>query len=112
MSKAAQTELGSVVSLWRYPVKSMLGEELNVTEVTEHGLVGDRAYAVIDSSDGKAATAKNPRKWPSLFDFHATFVEPARAAAKVPPVRIALPNGTTVTSEEADLNQHLSKALN
>jgi uncharacterized protein len=112
MSNAAQTELGSVVSLWRYPVKSMLGEELNVTEVTEHGLVGDRAYAVIDSSDGKAATAKNPRKWPSLFDFRATFVEPARAAAKVPPVRIALPDGTTVTSEEADLNQHLSKALN
>ena len=112
MSNAAQNELGSVVSLWRYPVKSMMGEELNATEVTERGLLGDRAYALVDSSDGKAVTAKNPRKWPRLFDFRATVIEPARAAAKVPPVRIALPDGTTVTSDQGDLNQILSNALN
>ena len=112
MSNAAQIELGSVVSLWRYPVKSMMGEELNATEVTERGLLGDRAYALVDTSDGKAATAKNPRKWPRLFDFRATFIEPARAAAKIPPVRIAFPDGTTVTSDQSDLNQILSKALN
>jgi uncharacterized protein len=112
MSNAAQVELGLVVSLWRYPVKSMMGEELNSTEVTERGVLGDRAYAVVDSSDGKVATAKNPRKWPRLFDFRASFIEPARAAAKVPPVRIALPDGTTVASDQDDINQVLSKALN
>src|ERR1700719_2546647 len=90
---------GSVVSLWRYPVKSMMGEELNATEVTERGLLGDRAYALVDISDGKVATAKTPRKWPRLFDFRATVIEPARAAAKAPRVRIALPDGTTVTSD-------------
>jgi len=112
MSNATQNELGSVVSLWRYPVKSMMGEELDVIEVTEHGLLGDRAYALVDSSDGKAATAKNPRKWPRLFDFRATFIERARTATKIPSVRIALPDGTTVTSDQDDLNQILSKALN
>ena len=56
MSNAALIEPGSVVSLWRYPVKSMMGEELNTTEVAERGLLGDRAYALVDSSDGKAAT--------------------------------------------------------
>ena len=112
MANTTQFEIGSVVSLWRYPVKSMMGEELNATEVTERGLLGDRAYALVDSSDGKAATAKNPRKWPRLFDFRSTFIEPARAAAKVPLVRIALPDGTTVTSDQGDLNQILSKALN
>ena len=66
MSHATKTEVGSVVSLWQYPVKSMLGEELNATEVTERGLLGDRAYALVDSADGKVATAKNPRKWPAL----------------------------------------------
>ena len=90
MSNAVQNEVGSVVSLWRYPVKSMMGEELNATEVTERGLLGDRAYALVDGSDGKVATAKNPRKWPRLFDFRATLIQPARGA-KVPPVRIALP---------------------
>src|SRR5436190_9940333 len=112
MSNANQTETGRVVSLWRYPVKSMMGEELNEAEVTERGLLGDRAYALVDRTDGKAATAKNPRKWPRLFDFRATFIEPARAAAPVPPVRIALPDGTTVTSDQGDLNQLLSQALN
>src|SRR5467141_1263816 len=112
MSNAVQIELGSVVSLWHYPVKSMMGEELNATEVTERGLLGDRAYALVDSSDKNAATAKNPRKWPRLFDFRATFLEPARAAAKIPPVRIALPDGTTGTSDQGDLSQILSKALN
>jgi uncharacterized protein YcbX len=111
MSDIAQAELGSVVSLWRYPVKSMMGEELNHTEVTERGLFGDRAYALVDSSDGKVATAKNPRKWPHLFDFRATLIEPADAA-KVPSVRITLPDGTAVTSGQGDLNQILSQALN
>ena len=112
MSNAVQAELGSVVSLWRYPVKSMMGEELSASEITEHGLFGDRAYALIDRADGKAATAKNPRKWPRLFDFRAAFVEPSGAATMLPGVRITLPDGTEVTSDQGDLDQILSKALN
>jgi uncharacterized protein YcbX len=112
MSDTNATEVGSVISLWQYPVKSMMGVELNATEVTEHGLLGDRAYALVDSSDGKVATAKNPRKWPRLFDFRATYIEPASSALNVPPVPIGLPDGTSVTSDQADLNETLSKALN
>ena len=112
MSNVTQTELGTVVSLWRYPVKSMLGEELPSAQVRDHGLLGDRAYALLDSTDGKVATAKNPRKWPNLFAFRATFSESAGSSAQVPPVRITLPDGTVVTSEQSDLNQVLSKALN
>ena len=112
MPPATQAELGAVVSLWRYPVKSMMGEELSTAQVKDHGLVGDRVYALLDSSDGKVASAKNPRKWPSLFAFQATFSAPSSSSAKVPPVRITLPDGTIVTSEQSDLNQALSKALN
>jgi uncharacterized protein len=111
MAHPAQV-LGSVVSLWRYPVKSMMGEELNAAEITERGLLGDRAYALVDSSDGKVASAKNPRKWPQLFDFRAAFVDSPRPGAKVPPVRITLPDGVVVTSEQGNLNQILSRALN
>ena len=112
MPSATQAGLGSVASLWRYPVKSMMGEELNASEVAERGLLGDRVYALVDRSDGKVVTAKNPRKWPRLFDFRASFAEPPLAGAKAPPVRIVLPDGTTVSSEQADLNPILSKALN
>lgn len=108
---ATQTELGAVGSLWRYPVKSMMGEELNAAEVTERGLLGDRAYALVDCADGKVVTAKNPRKWPHVFDFRASFIDPARAGARVAPVRITLPDGSMVTSEQDDCNQILSQAL-
>jgi uncharacterized protein YcbX len=90
----------------------MMGEELNAAEVTGRGLVGDRAHALVDSSDGKVASAKNPRKWPRLFDFRGAFVDPPRPGAKLPPVRITLPDGTVVTSEQSDLDQILSRALN
>ena len=59
-SPSPQVEAGSVVGLWRYPVKSMMGEELNAAEVTDRGLVGDRQFAVVDASTGKVAGAKNP----------------------------------------------------
>ncbi len=111
MANIKQIEVGSVVSLWRYPVKSMLGEELNATEVTKGGLVGDRVYALVDSSDGKVASAKNPRKWPQLFEFRAALADAPRAGMKLP-VRMTLPDGTQVDSEQADVHQILSKVLN
>jgi MOSC domain-containing protein len=112
MSNATQTNIGAVVSLWRYPVKSMMGEEQNSAQLRDHGLVGDRGYALLDSADGKVATAKNPRKWPSLFAFRAALAEPLANSAQLPPVSITLPDGTIVTSEQSDCNQRLSKALN
>src|ERR671939_847533 len=91
---------GSVVALWRYPVKSMLGEELNASAVTPRGLLGDRAYALVDRADGKVASAKNPRKWPQLFDCRAAFVDAPRPDAPLPAVRITLPDGTLATTEQ------------
>jgi uncharacterized protein len=111
MSQSAEEILGSVVSLWRYPVKSMMGEELNAAEVSERGLLGDRAYALVDGSDGKVAGAKNPRKWPQMFEYRASFVEPPRRGAEMPPVRVTLPDGTVVTSLQADVDESLSRVL-
>ena len=111
MSNETKTDVGSVVSLWRYPVKSMMGEEMGTSEVTERGLLGDRSYAMIDPSTGKVASAKNPRKWPNLFDFRAAYTEAPRPGEKVPPVRIAAPDGTIVSSDQSDIDQTLSAAL-
>src|SRR5947208_842229 len=102
---------GRVVAVWRYPVKSMMGEELNATEVTEHGLLGDRAYALIDAETGKVASAKNPRRWPNLFDFRAAYREPPRDPRSLPPVRITLPDGESLTTDQADVEARLSAAV-
>src|SRR6266568_8381623 len=112
MSDSTSGVLGSVVALWRYPVKSMLGEELNRSDISRHGLLGDRAYALVDGSNGKVASAKNPRKWPQLFDFRAVFVNPPQLDVAIPPVRVTLPDGTIINSEQADVNQIMSQTLN
>jgi len=110
--KAHTGEVGTVMSLWRYPVKSMRGEKVSTTQIKGQGLVGDRAYAVMDRLDGKIATAKNPRKWPNLFAFRATFIEEAEEDGQASSVSITLPDGTMVTSEQQDLDHLLSKSLN
>jgi MOSC domain-containing protein len=108
----AQTSTGTVVSIWRYPVKSMLGEELNSSYVTERGLVGDRAYALIDKETGKVASAKNPRKWEKLFDFRSVFMDPPQVAKNIPHIRITLPDGAQIfSSQDKDIDYTLSKAL-
>jgi len=110
MAEQQDGVVGSVVSLWRYPVKSMLGEELNAALLGTNGVVGDRAYALLDSADGKIATAKNPRKWPRLFDCRARLVDDPRDDAP-PPVRITLPDGAVVASTQPDRDDLLSRAL-
>jgi uncharacterized protein len=100
---------GSVLSVLRYPVKSMMGEELTAADVREGGLIGDRLYALIDNSTGKIASAKNPRKWARLFDCHASFVEPPCKDHPIPPVWIMLPDGTNITSDQHNASAVLSR---
>jgi uncharacterized protein len=89
----------------------MLGEDLDACEIDERGLCGDRAYALLDTSDGKVASAKNPRKWAALFHCHASFEEAPRAGAALPAVRIRLPDGTEVNSDQPSSDERLSTAL-
>lgn len=107
----APSATATITSLWRYPVKSMQGEELNSLELTDRGVLGDRAYALLDRETGKVASAKNPRKWGRLFDFRATYIESPRAGASLPPVRITLPDGTLTTSADAGVDAILSQAI-
>lgn len=62
---------GRVAALFRYPVKSMLGETCATVEVTPLGVGGDRRYAFIDNRSGRVATAKNPRLWRGLLQCSA-----------------------------------------
>jgi uncharacterized protein YcbX len=110
MHHASAVVVGSVSGLHRYPVKSMLGETLASARVTVKGIAGDRAYALVDAGDGKVATAKNPRKWPTLFAFSAAY-DSAPKAGEIPPVRITLPDGATVSSEDDGIDERLSGAV-
>jgi uncharacterized protein len=106
-----QKSIGNVVSIWRYPVKSMMGEELNSSYVTERGLIGDRVYAIIDQQTGKVASAKNPGKWGKLFDFRAAFIDSPQTVENIPPVRITLPDGSQIFSNHDEIDGTMSKVL-
>ncbi len=101
---ADESAIGSLVSLWRYPVKSMMGEELNSTEVKESGLLGDRAYALVDAETGKIISAKLPRKWGILFDCRAALNPPSQ-------VKITLPDGASIMGDATDIDRVLSQAF-
>jgi uncharacterized protein YcbX len=93
-------EVARVVELWRYPVKSMLGEELPTAEVTEHGVDGDRRLALVDRETGRIASAKTPRLWRRLLS--------CSAIGEGPAVRIATPDGKSLWSTDADIDDALS----
>jgi len=100
--------VGAVAALWRFPVKSMKGERLEQAELTERGLVGDRSHALIDVETGKVVSAKSVRLFPDLLGCGAAFVEPPRSEDDLPPVRITLPDESSVMSDSADVNRVLS----
>jgi uncharacterized protein len=100
--------LGSASRLWRFPVKSMQGEELEAARITEKGFLGDRAYALIETATGKVVSAKNPRKWPGLLNFSAEFVRSPVADSLPPPVRIAFSDGTSLSNDDDCFNARAS----
>src|SRR5579875_463658 len=95
--------LGTVTAIRRYPVKSMLGEDLPTVAITASGLHGDRTVAVIDQQTGIVATAKHPRLWRGLLAFAARWDDGAP--------RITLPDGTSLAADDAAAGQVLSGLL-
>jgi len=94
--------IGTVAVLRRYPVKSMLGEELRAATVTERGLAGDRALALVHHETGKVVSAKNPRMWRSMLKL---------AATSGPDVKITFPDGTALASTDPGIDAALSAFL-
>lgn len=98
---------GTIAELWRYPVKSMRGEQVAESEVTEAGLTGDRAYAVVDAESGKVGSAKHPRLWGRLLQCQARYLA-APSGGDPAPVGIRLPDGTETGSDDPEVDGRLS----
>ena len=105
---AKHTNAGTVAGIWTFPVKSMQGERIEHGVFTEKGLLGDRAYALIDTETGKVASAKSVRLFPDLLNCKAAYMEPLRPEGELPPVQISLPDGTSVDSDAGGVDKILS----
>jgi len=101
-----------IAALYRYPVKSMLGEALESALIDGRGVVGDRTYAVVDPAENRVGSAKVPRKWAKLCEFSARFATNGAAeAGTLPPPLITFPDGRTVGAEDPDIHGLLSEVI-
>ena len=80
-----------VLELWRYPVKSLQGEQLNSVGVTADGLEGDRRFAIYDVETGFGLTA---RRVPELLFASARWRDDGM-------VEITLPDGSSASDDDA-----------
>ena len=109
--------VGQVKALWRYPVKSMLGEALQRLEVEPRGICGDRGYALWDGEARRVASAKNPRRWGALLACSAAYLEEPRPGGPLPPVAVRGPLAAageaeaTLRSDDPALAERLSRWL-
>lgn len=99
--------IGTVQSLWRYPVKSMLGERVMETSIGPLGLPGDRGYAIRDE---RAKEIRGAKKIPTLLQFTARYLE-TPIDTDLPPVEITLPSQATVRTDDPQVHARLSEAF-
>lgn len=95
---------GRVTEVWRFPVKSMLGERLDAADIGEHGVTGDRTFALVDVQTGKVCSAKRYDLWGRLFEFRASLDRPGLAT-------ITFPDGSTRTTDDPGVSDAISDVL-
>lgn len=102
--------VGRVVGLWRYPVKSMGSQTLSHAQISEAGIVGDRAFGVVDAATGYLLSAK---RVPQLLTASALFRDDGEVDILLPAQAGAGGEGLSqsISSEDADVDAQLSAWL-
>jgi uncharacterized protein len=99
--------VGTLCEIWRYPVKSMLGERLSELMIGVGGGIGDRAWALRELDSGRIASAK---KHPRLLEFRATY-EVLPTSEHPGRVRIENPGGRVIYPNEAGASEEISAVI-
>jgi hypothetical protein len=101
--------VGTIEALWRYPVRSVLGEALQTATLGKFGVVGDRSYSIVDASEfAMVSAAISARKWSALVGVRAAFVTEPSLDAVPPLVRLTFPDGEELLSDSAELAARLT----
>ncbi len=100
--------VGTVSQLWRYPIKSMGGEQIDSAAIDQNGVAGDRGWAV---REVEADETRSARQIPKLLQFAARYAEPPSFAQRSPSVTITTPTNDQVQSAAADCDSQLTEIL-
>jgi uncharacterized protein YcbX len=99
--------VGTLRSLYRYPVKSMGGESLEAAELGPRGIPGDRAWAIRDEA---RASIQGAKKIPQLMSCDARYLEPP-GSGPAPAPQIELPSGDVFLADAPDAGKRLGEAV-
>lgn len=105
---SVDSSVGTVSQLWRYPVKSMGGEQLESVQIDRNGVAGDRGWAV---REVEADVTRNAREMPKLLQFAAAYANSPSFEERSPAVTITTPDNAQVQSADASRDQQLSDIL-
>ncbi|HEU5150035.1 MAG TPA: MOSC domain-containing protein [Iamia sp.] len=94
-----------VAEIWQYPVKSMVGVTVPAADLVATGLVGDRTWAVRDQVRGGIRGAK---VLGGLMPLSARYAEEGAVGGTV---AITLPDGSSVTTDDPDVDARVSAAI-
>lgn len=99
--------IGTVHQIWRYAVKSMAGERLSECTVGSLGIPGDRGWAVRDEIKSEIKTGT---RLPLLMQCASRYKEKPSDEI-IPQVDIVFPDGSSVASDDPEVNERLSAVL-
>ncbi|MCB9639433.1 MAG: MOSC N-terminal beta barrel domain-containing protein [Myxococcales bacterium] len=94
---------GEIKAIWRYPIKSILGEQLSQIECEPRGLKEDRRFAIVNPQ-GKIASGKDTRRFfhlDGLFELSASTQEDGS-------IQIRFPDGSSCSHRAEDIHERLS----
>ncbi|WP_283193200.1 MOSC N-terminal beta barrel domain-containing protein [Rhizobium sp. AN80A] len=95
--------VGTISELWRYPVSSVTGEQVEEVEVSQIGMIGDRRYALVDSLTGIVAHPERDQRWQK-----AIFI---RSRTTATGIEILVPEHDWQSVDDPDLAKSISQFL-
>ena len=98
--------VGKVSQLWRYPVKSMGGEQIESAAIDQNGVAGDRGWVIREGGENRTA-----RQVPRLLQCAARYVEAPSPERRSPQFEVTLPDDETLASSADNFEQRLSQVL-
>ena len=101
-------EIGRVIALYRYPVKSMAGEPLDSATLGWHGFTGDRRFAFIRVGNQTGFPWLSASKLPQLICYKP-YSRDLKESADLP-THVRTPAGREVELRGEELREELSTA--
>jgi uncharacterized protein YcbX len=103
--------IGTIARLFRYPVKSMRGEELEATPVALQGLPGDRRYAFVQAADHSSFPWLTGRQVAEMLRYRPLYEGGYDGTGREPAVLVESPGGGQRRVGDEALRRELEEKL-